>query len=65
MYGREMTRIMLEGALNGIGFVIGSAVVGWIFLHGSAILACGSRNRAVADFPKWPPSQSSARAGQD
>src|SRR6266478_341785 len=39
MYGREMTRIMLEGALNGIGFVIGSAVVGWIFLHGSAILA--------------------------
>ena len=31
MYGREMTRIMLEGALNGIGLVIGSAVVGWIF----------------------------------
>jgi hypothetical protein len=34
---REMTRIMLEGALNGIGFVIGSAIVGWIvsffFLH--------------------------------
>jgi hypothetical protein len=39
MHGREMTRIMIEGALNGIGFVIGSAVVGWIFLHGSAVLA--------------------------
>jgi len=39
MRGREMTRIMIEGALNGIGFVIGSAVVGWIFLHGSAVLA--------------------------
>jgi MFS family permease len=37
MERREMTRIMLEGALNGIGFVIGSAIVGWIvsffFLH--------------------------------
>lgn len=39
MHGREMTRIMIEGALNGIGFVIGSAVVAWVFLHGSAILA--------------------------
>jgi hypothetical protein len=39
MHGREMIRIMIEGALNGIGFVIGSAVVGWIFLHGSAVLA--------------------------
>jgi hypothetical protein len=39
MHGREMIRIMIEGALNGIGFVIGSAVVGWIFVHGSRILA--------------------------
>jgi hypothetical protein len=27
---RIMTRIMLEGALNGIGFVIGSALVGLV-----------------------------------
>ncbi len=37
MHGRDMTRIMIEGALNGIRFVIGSAIVGWIvsffFLH--------------------------------
>jgi hypothetical protein len=33
MNGREMTRILVEGALNGIGFVIGSALVGWSFLH--------------------------------
>jgi hypothetical protein len=39
MHGREITRIIIEGALNGIGFVIGSAVVAWIFLHVSAILA--------------------------
>jgi hypothetical protein len=39
MNGREMTRIMVEGMLSGIGFVIGSAVVGWIFVHGSRILA--------------------------
>jgi hypothetical protein len=37
--GREMTRIIVEGMLSGIGFVIGSAVVGWIFVHGSRILA--------------------------
>jgi hypothetical protein len=39
MNGREMTRIMVEGMLSGIGFVIGSALVGWIFVHGSRILA--------------------------
>jgi hypothetical protein len=27
---RNMTRIMLEGALSGIGFVIGSAIVGLV-----------------------------------
>ena len=26
---RNVTRILLEGALNGIGFVIGSAIVGF------------------------------------
>jgi hypothetical protein len=36
---RNITRIMLEGALNGIGFVIGSAIVGWIFVHVSSLLA--------------------------
>jgi cytochrome b len=30
MDGQNMTRIVLEGALNGIGFVIGSALVGLI-----------------------------------
>ena len=30
MERRDMTRIMLEGALNGIGFVIGSAIVGLV-----------------------------------
>ena len=39
MNGREMTRILVEGTLNGIGFVIGSALVGWSFLHVSRILA--------------------------
>ncbi len=28
MNRQDLTRIMLEGALNGIGFVIGSAIVG-------------------------------------
>jgi MFS family permease len=40
---RDMTRIILEGALNGIGFVIGSAILGWIvslfYLHIAALLA--------------------------
>ena len=39
MNGREMTRILVEGTLNGIGFVFGSALVGWSFLHVSRILA--------------------------
>jgi uncharacterized membrane protein len=37
MSRQDLARIMLEGALNGIGFVIGTAVVGWfvsfLFLH--------------------------------
>jgi MFS family permease len=40
---RDMTRIILEGALNGIGLVIGSAIFGWIvslfYLHIAALLA--------------------------
>ena len=35
---RNMTRIMLEGALSGIGFVIGSAIVGLV-VSGLLILA--------------------------
>ena len=35
---RNITRILLEGALNGIGFVIGSAIVG-LALSGLVILA--------------------------
>jgi hypothetical protein len=35
---RNMARIMLEGALNGIGFVIGTAIVGLV-LSGLLILA--------------------------
>jgi hypothetical protein len=38
----EMKRILLEGALNGIGFVIGSAIIGWLlsllFFHAFAVL---------------------------
>jgi hypothetical protein len=30
MDGQNMTRIMLEGALNGIGFVVGSALIGLV-----------------------------------
>jgi hypothetical protein len=32
-------RHVWEGVLNGAGFVIGSALVGWAFIHVNAILA--------------------------
>jgi hypothetical protein len=35
---RNIPRHVWEGALNGVGFVIGSAVVGWIFVHVNALL---------------------------
>jgi hypothetical protein len=41
MSRQDLTRIMLEGALNGIGFVIGTAILGWVisflFLHFMAL----------------------------
>jgi len=36
---RNVPRHVWEGMLNGAGFVIGSALAGWIFVHFSAILA--------------------------
>jgi hypothetical protein len=38
MERRNVTRMLLEGTLNGIGFVIGSAIVG-VVLSGLLILA--------------------------
>jgi hypothetical protein len=43
MNGQNITRVMLEGALNGVGFVVGSAIVSWVvslfFLHFIAFVA--------------------------
>jgi hypothetical protein len=63
MNRQDLTRIMLESALNGIGFVIGSTILSWVvsflFLHlvaltllpiiGIALLFCFKGRRIVKD----------------
>ena len=45
---RDITRIMLEGLLNGIGFVIGSAVVGLVV---SVVLGLTHQPMILAALP--------------